>query len=229
MSTQDAGGPRRAASGLARRDVLKGAGGLALASSAGLPSPARAQGASEPVGLTLWSWVPRLQRQVDLFERANPNIKVQLVNAGQSAAQYIKLRNALKAGTGAPDVCHMEYAMVPSFRQAKALTDLGQHGANRLKPGFVPWTWSQVSDGERVYALPWDSGPLGLIYRKDVYDRHGVKVPATWDEFAEEAIKYRKANPKASWPMPNSRTAAGPTRSSGRPARGRTGSRASRP
>jgi multiple sugar transport system substrate-binding protein len=180
------------ANGLRRRDFLAGAGaGLLAPAIAG--SGAWAQ--SGEVNLTLWSWVPRLQRQVDLFQQAHPNIKVQLVNAGQSAAQYVKLRNALKAGTGAPDVCHMEYAMVPSFRQANALVDLSQHGASQVKEGFVPWTWQQVSDGNAVYALPWDSGPLGLIYRVDMYEKYGVKVPATWDELAEEAMKYRKANP----------------------------------
>ncbi len=181
------------ANGLRRRDLLAAAG-AGLIAPVVFGSGARAQ-ASE-VTLTLWSWVPRLQRQVDLFQQAHPNIKVQLVNAGQSAAQYVKLRNALKAGSGAPDVCHMEYAMVPSFRQANALVDLSQHGASQVKDGFVPWTWQQVSDGNAVYALPWDSGPLGLIYRTDMYEKYNVKLPTTWDEFAEEAIKYRKANPE---------------------------------
>jgi multiple sugar transport system substrate-binding protein len=65
--------------GFNRRDVLKTAGaGLAAAA---LPSiPAMAQ---DPVELTLWSWLPNFQDQVDMFEAAHPNIKVKLVNAGQ--------------------------------------------------------------------------------------------------------------------------------------------------
>ena len=46
--------------------------------------------------------------------------------------------------------------------------------------------------------MPWDSGPLGLIYRKDLLDKAGIKTPIkTWDEFAAAAIKYHKANPKS--------------------------------
>ena len=46
--------------------------------------------------------------------------------------------------------------------------------------------------------MPWDTGPLGLIYRQDLLEKAGVKTPIkTWDEFAAAAIKYHKANPKS--------------------------------
>jgi multiple sugar transport system substrate-binding protein len=175
-----------------RRRLLRSAAGLAVPLA--FPWSAAAQA---PVTLTLWSWVPRLQRQVDLFERAHPNIKVQLVNAGQGLAQHLKLRNALKAGTGAPDVAHMEYFMIPSFRLANSLVDLAPHGAAERKGDYVPWAWEQVSSGNSVYAMPWDSGPLGLIYRQDIFEKSGLKTPATWDEFAEEAAKFKRARPDA--------------------------------
>ena len=61
-----------------RRHVLQmgGAGFAALA----LPLAARAQ---DPVKLTVWSWLPDLQLQIDMFTAANPGIEVELVNAGQ--------------------------------------------------------------------------------------------------------------------------------------------------
>ena len=44
--------------------------------------------------------------------------------------------------------------------------------------------------------MPWDTGPLGLIYREDLLKKAGIKTPIkTWDEFADAAIKYHKANP----------------------------------
>ena len=46
--------------------------------------------------------------------------------------------------------------------------------------------------------MPWDTGPLGFIYRKDLLEKAGVKTPInTWDEFAVAAEKYHKANPKS--------------------------------
>ena len=54
--------------------------------------------------LTFWTWVPDIQNQVDLFEAEYPAIDVEVVNVGQGAPHYQKLRTALESGTGAPDV-----------------------------------------------------------------------------------------------------------------------------
>jgi len=63
-----------------RRGFLKAAGASLAATT--LPKvPAAA--ADEIVNLILWSWLPNFQAQVDLFEKAHPNIRVKLVNAGQ--------------------------------------------------------------------------------------------------------------------------------------------------
>ena len=56
--------------------------------------------------LTFWTWVPDIQNQVDLFEAEYPAIDVEVVNVGQGAPHYQKLRTALESGTGAPDVVH---------------------------------------------------------------------------------------------------------------------------
>jgi multiple sugar transport system substrate-binding protein len=176
--------------GFNRRDVLKTAGaGLAAAALPYIPAMAQ-----DAVELTLWSWLPDLQDQVDLFEAAHPNIKVKLVNAGQGGDEYTKLRAALKAGSGLPDVAHMEFQLVRSFEQLKALADIGQW-ANAHKDEFADWAWNQVSDGDKVYAMPWDSGPIAVLYRNDVFEKHSIAVPKTWDDFAEQAIKLHEAAP----------------------------------
>ena len=120
-----------------------------------------------------------------------------MVNAGQGLDEYTKLRTALKAGTGAPDVVQIEYSYIPTFTITKNLLDLAPYGANDLKNDFVDWTWKQVSDGDKVYAIPQDTGPLGMLYRKDVFDKYKIKVPTTWDEFATSAEALHKANPRS--------------------------------
>ena len=168
------------------------AGAYALGGLAGCGGGGSSGGKTE---LTLWAWLPDFQAQVDMFEEAHPNIKVKLVNAGQGEAEYQKLRTALKAGSGAPDVVHMEFQYIPTFRQIDGLADISEYGANDLKNDFAAWTWGQVSDGDAVYSMPWDSGPMALLYRKDVFDEYGISVPKTWDEFAQQAEKLHGANP----------------------------------
>ncbi len=180
-----------------RGDFLR-IGGAGLAGAGLLGSAAcggGSQGSGGPVTLTFWSWVPHIENEVKMFEKAHPKIKIKYVNAGQGTPEYTKLRTALKSGSGAPDVVQIEFQYLRTFEQINALADISKYGASKVKNDFVPWTWEQVSEGSKVYAIPQDSGPMGLLYRKDIFDKYGLKVPQTWDEFAQEAAKLRKANP----------------------------------
>jgi multiple sugar transport system substrate-binding protein len=186
-STEGRLGPART-----RRSALRLLGSAALVLPLTLGSGAVAQ---DPVEITMWSWTPNLQQQIDLFEERNPDIRVNLVNAGQGAAQYIQFRNALRAGRGAPDVIHIALDMQPTFQLIGALHDIGPLGASELADDFVDWSWSQVSRDGAVYGIPWDSGPLAIVYRGDIFDAAGIGEPATWDEFREAAATLRAANP----------------------------------
>ena len=146
--------------------------------------------------LTFWAWVPDIAQEVALFEKKYPAVKVKVVNAGQGGPEYTKLRTVLQAGTGAPDVAQIEFQYIPTFTITDSLLDLRPYGAAALKDKFVDWTWAQVSgpNGE-VWAIPQDTGPLGMLYRKDIFDQYGIQVPTTWDEFAAAARKLHTANP----------------------------------
>jgi multiple sugar transport system substrate-binding protein len=54
-----------------------------------------------------------------------------------------------------------------------------------------------VHSGDTLYGLPMDSGPMALFYNKDVFDKHGIQVPKTWQEYLEAARKLHRADPKA--------------------------------
>ncbi len=150
-----------------------------------------------PVTLTFWTWVSGIQTEVNLFEKTHPNIHIKVVNAGQGAAQYTKLNTALKAGSSAPDIVQIEFPYLPEFASSGKLVDLSQYGATSAKSDFVPWTWNQVSQGTKVFAIPQDSGPMGLLYRQDILAKYHLPVPQTWTQFAQEAVTLHQANPKA--------------------------------
>lgn len=185
-------------------------GGLALAACGGGGTQEPAAPAAEKVSqasideamntdttLTFWSWVPDLQNEVDLFEKKYPKVKVKLVNVGQGAPHYQKMRAAIKSGQGAPDVAQMEFQFIPSFTLGGDLLDISPYGATEIKPQYPDWVWSQVIKGDAVYGVPQDIGPMGLLYREDLLKAAGVEVPTTWDEFATAAEKYHTDNPKS--------------------------------
>lgn len=146
--------------------------------------------------LTFWTWVPDIQNQVDMFMEEYPAISVEVVNVGQGADHYQKLRSALEAGQGAPDVVQLEFQHIQSFQLGEGeLMDLSPYLTEDLSGQYAEWIWSQVSDGEAVYAIPQDIGPMGNLYREDLLTEAGVEPPTTWEEFAEAARTYREAKP----------------------------------
>jgi multiple sugar transport system substrate-binding protein len=122
---------------------------------------------------------------------------VNLVNAGTGNDQYTALQNAVAAGKGVPDVAQLEYYALPQFALGKAVDEISGYGANDLKADFTPGPWSSVHSGDGIYGLPMDSGPMALFYNKTVFDKYGLTVPKTWDEYLETARKLHKADPKA--------------------------------
>ncbi|WP_205650651.1 ABC transporter substrate-binding protein [Actinoplanes solisilvae] len=159
---------------------------------------AQVQAALEKGGtLTVWAWEPTLKDVVAKFQEKYPKVKVDLVNAGTSDKQYTALQNAIAAGKGVPDVGQIEYYALPQFAIGKALTDLKGYGAESLKADFTPGPWNSVNSNGGIYGLPMDSGPMALFYNKDVFDKHGIKVPTTWTEYLDAARKLHKADPKA--------------------------------
>lgn len=149
------------------------------------------------VDLTFWSWVPGIQASVDQFNQSHPNIHVNLDEVTSGAAgTYSKMFSALQAGN-APDLGQVEYYALPQFEHTGGLVNLAPYGAASVQSDFVPWTWSQVSVGSAVYAIPQDTGPMALFYRKDLFAKYGLTVPTTWAQYLSDAQKLHSENPNA--------------------------------
>ncbi len=145
--------------------------------------------------LTFWTWAPQAKDIVAAFEKEYPNVDVKLENVGTGNDHYTKLQNAIKAGSGAPDVAQVEYYAFPQFALSGALQDLSGFGAADLSDQYTPGTWGSVAINGGIYGLPQDSGPMAMFYRQDVFDRLGLAVPTTWDEYLAAARAIHAENP----------------------------------
>jgi len=151
---------------------------------------------NEKVALTYWSWAPNMDKVVEGWNASHPNIQVTVNKQDGGDPAVAKLLTAIKAGSGAPDVMQAEYQKIPTLVAADAVTDIAQE-AGDLKSKFPESAWNAVTLGSQaVYGVPQDSGPMMFFYRSDVFDKAGVAVPKTWDEYAEAARKIHQANPK---------------------------------
>src|SRR5689334_10432591 len=151
---------------------------------------------SGPVTLSFTSWIPGIEDVVKVWNAKNPNIQVKVqTGPNGNGGTYQNFFNQLKAGN-APDLGQIEYDALPSFRVQDGLTDLaGCDLVSKAQDQFVDWTWNQVSFGEQghVYAVPQDAGPMALFYRKDLFEKNNIKVPTTWPEYADAAVKVKAA------------------------------------
>lgn len=173
-----------------------GGGSAASATSVSADDFATAMGTDTE--LTFWTWVPDIQKEVDLFQAKYPKVKVKVVNAGQGLDQYTALRTALKAGKGAPDVVQIEYQYLSSFILGDNLLDLsGSNGYDQLAAQYPDWVNAQITRDGKVFGVPQDIGPMGMLYREDLLTAAGVQPPTTWAEFATAAQTYRSANPSS--------------------------------
>ncbi len=178
------------------------AGALVLASlvacsSSGTSSSGACTPSSGKVTLSYWSWVPGMDKVVDLWNSTHPNIQVNLTTTSTGThGTYQKMFDALKAGN-APDLGQIEYDALPSYRVQGGLRNIaGCAGVTAAATQFPDWTWKQVTFGEpAVYAIPQDTGPLALVYRKDLFAKYGLSVPATWADYKADADKLKAQNP----------------------------------
>ncbi len=108
-----------------------------------------------------------------------------------------KLTTSLSSESETPDVVEIGNTQAPTFTSAGAFSDmtdqLADLGGDDLLPGFVD---GATVDG-KTYAVPYYAGSKYIFYRKDLFKAAGITaVPTTMDEFIDDAIKLKQANPK---------------------------------
>jgi len=163
---------------------------LAACSGATSSSPA----ASGPVTLSWWTWTTNPQDVIANFEKSHPGIKVAMPpDYGSGSTFYPKLTTALAGGTG-PCVTQTEYDHLPQFLAQHDFVPITQY-VSSYKSDFPAWVWNQVSQNGQVYAMPEDIGPMALMYQPAVLNQYHLPVPATWAEFASDAVALHKADP----------------------------------
>jgi len=143
--------------------------------------------------VTLWAWYPNSELVVDNFNEANDDVQVCWTNVGAGGDAYDKFQTAISAGSGAPDVMMVEADRIASFQAQGALVDLKDLGYEDVKDNFSDGAWKDVSVGDGIYGAPIDGGPMGMIYRTDIFEQYGITPPTTWQEFEAVAQQVKDA------------------------------------
>jgi multiple sugar transport system substrate-binding protein len=191
---------------------LVATGMVTLAGCAGAPAPnstsattgaavvaGQCPASDGPVTLNYWSWGAGYEDAAKLWNSTHPDIQVTYsdIPVGNSGG-YQKMFNAVKAGT-APDIGFLEFDNIAAFGSQDYLADVSGYVTDAQKADFVAPVKKAVSLGTdgAMFSVPIGGGPMALIYRKDLFTKHGIDVPTTWAEFEQAAAKVHKADPSA--------------------------------
>ncbi|MFD6285298.1 ABC transporter substrate-binding protein [Streptomyces sp. NPDC060205] len=181
-----------------RRSVLAAMAAVPLTGAVGACSGgngASSAGTGRTTHITFWSALRGSQEVVDAFNRTHKSVQVdfqQIPSGGQGG--YAKLSNAARAGN-APDVATIEYPQVPGFAIDGVARDITDLVSDSLRRKLLPQALAQTTFDKRVFSVPLDVEPMVMHYRTDLFDRYGLQVARTWDEFAEQARAVRRKAP----------------------------------
>src|ERR1043165_1932659 len=95
----------------------------------------------------------------------------------------------LKARTGAYDLIMLDDPWFPRFGNEQVLTDstplLQKHGQSGPDPDFIATSLALCRHPYQsgpLFALPYVGNSQLFFYRKDLFEKHALKAPETWND-----------------------------------------------
>jgi lactose/L-arabinose transport system substrate-binding protein len=169
---------------------------LALALGSG---PAFAQSGE----ITIWSWnvaASSLKSTIPSFNKQFPDVKITVEDLGNQQTFDKMLAGCAAGGVGLPDIISVENHESEIFwsQFPDCFADLKTLGyTDEIAAQFPDFKRTELEVDGKAYAMPWDSGPVTMFYRRDFYEKAGID-PATiktWDDFIAAGKKVQEANP----------------------------------
>ena len=173
---------------LLQASTLAATGALWTPRRSGAAAPRAAQSGT----LTAWGFTgggvtAGMESQIQKFNEKYPNVTVEVQTFGYQDI-HTNLLNAIVAGTGTPDLSAIDVFFLTQYTDG--LADLSAYRAE-YEDQFVPPTLDLGSYQGKLYGLAGDSEPVGMFYRKDIWDQYGIKEEdiETWADLAEAGNK----------------------------------------
>ncbi|WP_202309386.1 ABC transporter substrate-binding protein [Mesorhizobium sp. L-8-10] len=132
----------------------------------------------------------QLQAQLKGFEQKSGHIVRVVTTPPSSSEQFTQFRLWMAAGSPDIDVYQIDVVWAPQL--AQHFVDLSPHVPDAASQHFDAIIRSQTVDGKLI-ALPMFADAPALYYRRDLLEKHGEKVPATWEELGAVASRIVEA------------------------------------
>ena len=153
--------------------------------------------------ITVWAWnvaAKALLETAKTFNEKYPNIKVNVQEFGGATPAYERYGIVLASGEGIPDIIQVESDFIQTYaekypRNFLDLKNLAPEDIDlKVDPSKVPTSYD--SEGKLV-AIAWDSGPVVMYYREDLFRQAGVNTDSivTWEDFIRIGKEFQGKMP----------------------------------
>jgi len=172
---------------------------VAACSSSGASSPSSSPGGGGTAKEITVFLIPSptedaIKKRIPEFE-AQTGIKVNVVDAPYDSAHQ-KMLLSFQAKKGAYDVVQFDNPFLAPFASQSALENLDpylQKSTTYEISDFVQPLQDYGKYNGHTYGLDLSTEPFILWYRKDIYQKLGLSVPTTWDEYLANAQKIQSS------------------------------------
>lgn len=161
-------------------------------------------GSGEVTELTWWSNHPGSSKDIEneiisRFEKENPDIKINLIDAGKNYEEAAQKFNAALTGSDLPDIVVLSDVWWYNFAingQIANVDELAKEANVDLSSYVQPLYEDYAYDGGH-FALPFARSTPLFYYNKDAWKKAGLpdRGPKSWDEMDKWATKLADANP----------------------------------
>ncbi|NLR75183.1 ABC transporter substrate-binding protein [Leeia aquatica] len=150
--------------------------------------------------ITVWAWdiaADALRKVTPAFNKQYPGVKVVVKELSTDQVYEQALAACAAKGQGLADVVMLENSAAEKYWKQfpQCFATLERFGVQQLNKDFPAFKWAELQAGGHTYALPWDSGPVAVFYRRDLYQQAGIDASKieTWDDFKAAGLKLSKA------------------------------------
>ncbi|MBU7598785.1 extracellular solute-binding protein [Streptomyces sp. P38-E01] len=145
----------------------------------------------------------------DAYEKLNPHIKIKENSTERNEDYYPALLNRLSANSGLADIQAVEVNNINELATIQAAKFVDMSKADGVDgKDYLPWKWDQAkTEDDKVIGLGTDIGPMGICYRKDLFDKAGLPTDreevgklweGDWAKYVDTGEDYMEDAPKGS-------------------------------
>jgi multiple sugar transport system substrate-binding protein len=144
--------------------------------------------------------VPTLRPLIAEFERQNPGIRLNMIEAPNASNLVEDLNtSSFLLGSSPYDLINMDVVWVAKFAAAGWLRPLDELVSKAELEKFLPGDIEGSRYKGTLYRLPWRTDVGMLYYRTDLLNQAGLKPPETFSDLLQTAKTIQQADNQVKW------------------------------